>query len=218
MNHVAKIFPLKTWLLYGSYSSYIATIYLHLPCVKFIFPFLRLEKHHNKMTTSNSTAIQKMTPITDPAMIPTEEPPPLALPLSATDTTDVGVLEVVGVILVVPLVDTIEVVGVSLVDTIEVVGVTVVVSLVDTIEVVGVTVVVSLVDTIEVVGATVVVSLVDTIEVVGVTVVVSLVDTIEVVAVTVVVLLVDTVEVVGAIVVVLLVGAVEVVNKMVLLT
>ena len=74
------------------------------------------------MTISNNTVIQRMTPITDPAMIPTEEPPPLSLTLCATDTS--GVSEVVVVIVVV-----------SLVDTIEVVVVTVVVSLVDTIEV-----------------------------------------------------------------------------------
>ena len=68
------------------------------------FPFLRLEKHHNKMTISNNIVIQRMTPITDPAMIPTEEPPPLSC---ATDTSVVS--EVVGVTVVVSLVDTIEV-------------------------------------------------------------------------------------------------------------
>ena len=75
------------------------------------FSLLRLEKHHNKMITSNNTVIQRMTPITDPAMIPIEEPPPLSLPLCATDTP--GVSEVVGVTVVVSLVDTIEVVVVA---------------------------------------------------------------------------------------------------------
>ena len=114
------------------------------------------------MTTTKNTIIQRMTPITTPAIIPTEEPPPLSLPIPALVLTTI----------VVSLVDTIEVVGVtvvSLVDIIEVVGVTVVASLVDAIEVVGVTVVVSLVDTIEVVGVTVVVSLVGTIKIVNTT-------------------------------------------------
>ena len=163
----------------------IATCITNLsPCVvMFGFSFLRREKHHNRMTTSNSTVIQKMTPITAPAMIPIEEPPPLSLLLPATVAVTVLVaIEVVGVtvvadtIEVVSLVDIIEVV--SLVDTIEVV------SLVDTIEVI------SLVDTIEVV------SLVDTIEIV------SLVDTIEIV------LLIDTIE--G---VLLVAGTTEVVNN-----
>ena len=120
--------------------------------------------------TTNNKIIQRTTPITHPAMIPTDEPSSSLLPC-APAAPDI-VLDIDSILL---LVDTNVAVAavVSLVNVIEVIGVTVAVSLVDVTEVVGVAVVISLVD---VEGVAVIISLVDVTEV-GVAVAVSLVVT-----------------------------------------
>ena len=109
------------------------------------------------MTTNNKT-IQRTTPITHPAMIPTDEPSSLlCVSVAAVTALDVDVIILV-------LLDTTVVVPAPLVDDIEVVGVAVVV-VIGAIEVVGATVVVSLVDPIKAVEVAVVVSLVENTEV-----------------------------------------------------
>ena len=124
--------------------------------------------------TTNSKIIQRTTPITHPAIIPTDDPSSSLL--LCAPAVSVIVLDIDAIIL---LVDTNVAVAVvvSLVDVIEVVGLAVVVSLVDVTEVGGGAIVVSLVDVTEVGGGAIVVSLVDVIEVGGVAVAVSLVVT-----------------------------------------
>ena len=160
------------------------------------------------MTITDITIIQRMTPITVPAMIPIKELPPLSLPVPGDTVrlTDVNAIEVVVATIVVSLGELVA----SLVDTMELLESTLVVSLVDVVEV---NVVVLLVDTIELVEGTVVI-LVNAIEVVAVlkeavleVVVVVLLVNIAVLA------LLEDVKVVLEAVVALLVGTIEVVNK-----
>ena len=210
--------------------TYVCT-YIHvkyikivLPCERSTFPFLLLEKYHNKITTSNNKVIQRTTPIIHPTMIPTDEPSLLSLLLcaSADPTTGIIALDVIGldvILLIVIVIITVVVVivlddtaGVDLVlDTVGTIGISeFVAAMVDTGEVVGTDVMVLPSSAVEV--NTLVLS-VDIIEVVIVIVVASLVDTIEVVGVTVVTSLVDIIEVVGATAVVSLIDAVETISR-----
>ena len=124
--------------------------------------------------TTNNKVIQRTTPTTHPAMIPTDEPSSsllLCAPVVAVIVSDINAEILLPV-------DTTVVIAVSLVDDVEEVGVAVAASLVDDIEEVGVAVAVSLVDDVEEVGVAVAASLVDDVEEVGVVVVASLVDTV----------------------------------------
>lgn len=134
------------------------------------------------MTTSNNTTIQK-TPITLPAMIPTDEPPPLSLLLSAVgklviDVVDDAVVDTANVTVL--SVGTTAEVGaiILLLDNIEAIGITdVVVALVDIIDVINPTVIllgiVDMVTVLSLVDAVGIISLVNTVDV---EIVVSLVD------------------------------------------
>ena len=109
--------------------------------------------------TTNSKIIQRTTPTTHPAMIPTDEPSSsllLCAPVAAVIVLDIDTIMLLG--------DTNVAVAVivSLLDVTEVVGVAVAVSLVDAIEMVGVAIAASLVDATEIVGVAVVASLVVT--------------------------------------------------------
>ena len=202
---------------------YIKIVLLPLPCERLTFPFLLLEKYHNKITTSNNKVIQRTTPIIHPAMIPTDEPSLLSLLLcvSADPITGVITLDIIGldaIILIVLVIiavlvvivlddtagvdlvlDTVGTIGISefiavMIDTDEIVGTDVMVLPSSVVEVGTLALSVDIIDVVIVTGVTLLV-VID--EVVGVTVVVSLIDAVETIAGKIYIQLIDSTKCTG---------------------